>query len=150
MSLPDVFDPDVRGSCQWTPALLCIAVFVLKASGACQWTPVFLRFVCMYHDTIQWGFMQQQSWRYCHTILYCLTIVLLSPHPTPLATPPNYTGKPLERSTSVQEHLEHKNVIVSRCLGGETSRYREQDLTATLLHGSDTVRAATCGKKEFK
>jgi hypothetical protein len=31
-----------------------------------------------------------------------LTIVLLSPHPTPLATIPNYTGKLLERNTSMQ------------------------------------------------
>jgi hypothetical protein len=51
MSLPDVFDLVVRGSCQWTPVFLCIAVSLLKARGACQWTPVFLRFVDMYHES---------------------------------------------------------------------------------------------------
>jgi hypothetical protein len=39
---------------------------------------------------------------------------------------------------------------VSRFLPGETSPYREQDLTATLLHGSETVRAATCGTKALQ
>jgi hypothetical protein len=38
-------------------------------------------------------------------------------------------------------------MLVSRFLRVETSRYREQDLTAPLLHGSETVRAATCIKK---
>jgi hypothetical protein len=75
------------------------------------------------------------------------TIVLLSPHPTPLATPPNYTGKLLEQNTSVQQYLEHKNMLVSPFLRGETSRYREQDLIAPLLHGSESVRAATCVTK---
>jgi hypothetical protein len=72
MSVLDVFDLNVRGSCQWTPMFLCSAVFVLKASGACHWTPVLLRFVGIYNDTIQWGLMQQQSWRYirsCDNIL---------------------------------------------------------------------------------
>jgi hypothetical protein len=41
-------------------------------------------------------------------------------------------------------------MIVSRFLRGETSRYREQDLAATFLRGSETVRAATCGNKAFK
>jgi hypothetical protein len=74
MSLPDVFDLYIHRSCHWTPVFLCTAPFVLSASGACQWTPVFLRFVEMYLDAIQWGFMQQQSRHYCHTFLYCLTL----------------------------------------------------------------------------
>jgi hypothetical protein len=68
MSLPDVL-LSVRtrilsvGSCV---SLHCCFRTESKRSlsvDAC----VSLPFVDIYLDTTQWGFIQQQSWRYCHT-----------------------------------------------------------------------------------
>jgi hypothetical protein len=55
------------------------------------------------------------------TVTSKAAIVLLSPHPTPLATPPNYSGKLLERNTSVQKYLEHENMLVSQFLAATST-----------------------------